>query len=277
MEYISESMIEGLFKPRDAGSHKGNHGHPLLFAGSKGKIGACIIAAKACLRTGAGLLTVHVDAEERMTVHIAIPEAMVSSPGDAEALDRFSAVGVGPGLGTTTATKEALFALVDRWKKPMVLDADALNIMASSPHYLNNLTPGTILTPHPIEFDRLFGTHENEAARRLKAMQVSLQYPLVIVLKGAETLVAFNGDGYLNTTGNAGLAKGGSGDALLGMITAFIGQGYPALDAARLGVYLHGKAADIALETQSMESMLITDVIDCLGKAFKSIQGTVKT
>jgi len=273
MELISKAMIEGLFKPRDAGSHKGNHGHVMLLAGSKGKMGACIIAAKACQRAGAGLLTVHVDAEERMIVQIAIPEAMVSSPGDAAAPERFSAAGVGPGLGTTKETTEALFVLVDRWKKPMVLDADALNILSTSPHYLNNLVPGAILTPHPIEFDRLFGKHENEEARRLKALQVSRQYPLVIVLKSAQTLVAFNGEGYLNTNGNAGLAKGGSGDALLGIIAAFLGQGYPPLDAARLGVYLHGKAADIALEAQSMESMLITDVIDCLGKAFISIQG----
>ncbi|MEJ7912490.1 MAG: NAD(P)H-hydrate dehydratase [Chitinophagaceae bacterium] len=272
MEKISEGLIRGLFKPREAGTHKGSHGHVMLLAGSKGKMGACIIASKACLRAGAGLLTVYVEADERAIVQTAIPEAMVVSHVDTDGLDRFSALGVGPGLGTAKDIEGMLFLVLNRWKKPLVLDADALNILSTSPHYLYNLAPGAILTPHPIEFDRLFGQHENEEERRHKALQVSRQYPIVIVLKGPQTLVAFNGEGYLNTTGNAGLAKGGSGDALLGIITAFVAQGYPPLDAARLGVYLHGKAADVALEQQSMESMLITDVIECLGRAFKSIQ-----
>lgn len=258
-----------MLKPRAESSHKGDHGHALIIAGNEGRMGACVIAAKACLRSGAGLLTLNVPETERFILQTAIPEAMLVMREQTIDLKPFSAAGIGPGLGTNTQGKKIVKQLITHFHKPLLLDADALTILSKEKKLLKKLPPQTILTPHPKEFDRIFGDHKNELDRRKKAIAMAATHNIIIVLKGAQTLITCEDDAVLNTTGNAGLAKGGSGDALTGIITAFLAQGYPAFTAAKIGVYLHGLAADITLTRQSMESMLICDVIENLGQAFK--------
>ncbi len=257
-----------LIKPRNEDSHKGAYGHALIVAGNIGKMGAAVIAAKACLRSGVGLLTVNVPTDERYILQISVPEAMLVMRGDYIDFNRFSAACIGPGIGTDINSKQLVTNLLEGFDKPLLIDADALNILSENKILLGTIKVGTVFTPHPLEFDRLFGKHDDTEQRKKTAIEMAKKYKIVIVLKGHKTIVTYNGDVFINTTGNAGLAKGGSGDALSGIICAFLAQGYKPYDAAKLGVYLHGLAADIALTKQSMESMLITDVIDCLGESF---------
>ena len=264
-----QALVASLYKPRLAGSHKGDHGHALLFAGSKGKMGAAVIAATACLRTGAGLLTVNVPEEERQVLQVAIPEAMLMMREGEHDLSPFRAIGIGPGMGLEISSEVFLKKII-QLQQPCIMDADALTILSRDKAMWQQLPAGTILTPHPGEFDRLFGKHSSINERNAKALELSLQYPWVIVLKGQHTQVNFRGNAWINTTGNAGLAKGGSGDALTGMILSLLAQGYEPVHAAIVAVFLHGKAADIALTGQSLESLLITDVIGCIGKAFEA-------
>ncbi|HXU28721.1 MAG TPA: NAD(P)H-hydrate dehydratase [Bacteroidia bacterium] len=272
MKTLTKQNIKLLLKPREVNSHKGNHGHALIVAGSKGKMGAAVIAAKACLRAGVGLLTVNVPKNERAILQTSIPEAMLEMREDAKQnATNFSVIGVGSGIGVGKHSEDLLVNIITKIDKPLVLDADALNIIASNKKLLSKIPKGTILTPHPKEFDRLFGNHKNDEERINVAIKKAKQHNIIIVLKGHKTLITYAGETFLNTSGNAGLAKGGSGDALTGIITAFLAQGYEPKVAAKLGVYLHGLAADIALQNQSMESMLITDVIEYMGKAFKNV------
>lgn len=264
-----DKSIQCLITPRDPMSHKGNYGHALIIAGNKGKMGAAVIAAKACLRSGVGLLTVNIPEEERSILQIAVPEAMLTMRENRMDETNFTAACIGPGLGTNEETNSIVTEIIAHCKQPLLLDADALNIIATNKNLLDKLTAGTILTPHPKEFDRLFGAHNSTEERMDTAVAMAKKYQLVIVLKGHHTVVTFDGASFINNTGNAGLAKGGSGDALSGIICAFLAQGYNPFEAAKIGVHLHGLAADIALATQSMESMLITDVIEFLGSAFK--------
>ena len=270
MKALSKSYIKSILKPREASSHKGSHGHALLIAGSKGFMGSSVIASRACLRSGAGLLTVNIPEEERFILQTAIPEAMlVMRENTISDLNNFSAIGIGPGLGTGKESEEILVSILNDFNKRILLDADALNCISSNKSLLEKIPKETIITPHPKEFDRLFGTHKDNNERMNTAIQKSKELKITIVLKGHHTLITYNGDTFYNTTGNAGLAKGGSGDALTGIILSFLAQGYDPFGAAKLGVYLHGFAADLTLKKQSMESMLITDVIESLGKALK--------
>lgn len=272
MKKLGKDYLKEIIKPRLSESHKGNYGHALLVAGNKGRMGAAIIAAIACLRAGVGLATVNVPLEERLIVQVAIPEAMLVMREDIkQELDAYSAAGIGPGLGTDAAAKKLLLHILSHFHKPLLLDADALTMLAADEHLFSKVPEGTVFTPHPKEFDRLFGDHANEEDRIITAIKKAVDHQVVIVLKGHHTLVTYSGQSFVNTTGNAGLAKGGSGDALTGIITAFLAQGYEPFQAAKLGVFLHGLAADIALKKQSLESMLITDVIACLGKAWKQL------
>jgi NAD(P)H-hydrate epimerase len=272
MKKLTQNLASSLLKPRAADTHKGSFGHSLIIAGSRGKMGAAVIAAQACLRSGTGLLTVNTPQKERIILQTAIPEAMLVMREDKELdIAKFNAIAIGPGIGITANNKSLLSQMINKLTQPLLLDADALNIIAANRKLLPLLKEGTIITPHPKEFDRLFGEQLNHNNRIKTALVKAKEYKIIIVLKGHHTIIANANDAYENTTGNAGLAKGGSGDALTGIITALLAQGYAAFDAARLGVYLHGLAADIALAEQSMESMLITDVISCLGKAFKQI------
>ena len=273
MNTLTFDTLKSYFKPRQSDSHKGNYGHALIIAGEKGKMGAAAIASKACLRSGVGLLTVCIPEEERFILQTNLPEAMLIFR-DSKKIDlsRYSAICIGPGLGLATSTEEFISQLISTIKGPLILDADALNIFSKNLHLLNYLPHKSILTPHPKEFDRLFGYHSTSEERIEKAIAKAKELNCVIVLKGSKTLITSNGISFINTTGNAGLAKGGSGDALSGIITAFLAQQYEPFIAAQLGVFIHGLAADIVLkENQSLESMLISDVIDYLGMAFKEI------
>lgn len=273
MKTLTKTLVKSLLNPRQADSHKGNYGHALLIAGSLGKMGAAVISARACLRSGVGLLTVNVPQEERLILQTTIPEAMlVMRESPKIDLTNFSALGIGPGIGITKSSVALLLQILTQFTKPILLDADALNIISGNKKLFNNIPKVTILTPHPKEFDRLFGIHKTTDDRMATAIKKANELGVVIVLKGHQTLVTCLGKSFLNTTGNAGLAKGGSGDALTGIITSFLAQGYQPFEAAKMGVYIHGLAADIALKQQSMESMLITDVIEYLGKAFKYLE-----
>ena len=272
MKRLTRANTKAALKPRSANSHKGNHGHALIVAGSMGSMGAAVIAARACMRSGVGLLTVNVPEEERFILQTAIPEAMlVRRENTAFDFNRFAAIGIGPGIGIDAVAINLLTDILEQSTKPLLLDADALKIIADHKTLLDKVPEQTILTPHPKEFERLFGIHKNAEDRTSTAIKKAKEMNVVIVLKSHQTLVTYAGEAFYNTTGNAGLAKGGSGDALTGTITAFLAQGYPSFVAAKLGVYIHGLAADIALQDQSMESLLITDVIECLGKAFKKL------
>ena len=269
---IDHQLIAKLFRPRQRNAHKGHHGHALLIAGSAQKTGAAIIAATACLRSGAGLLTVRIAMSQGQHIICRLPETMIQDRGKELDLKAFAALGIGPGLGTDDEAISLVTKVISIAKIPLVVDADALNILATEPARLSALPSNTILTPHEGEFDRLFGEHLSRVHRMETAIQVARQYQVVIVLKGPETLIITPLQCFRNICGNAGLAKGGSGDALTGIITALLAQGYGASDAAVLAVYLHGRAADMTLQHQSVESMLITDVINNLGVVFKEIQ-----
>lgn len=264
------------YKPRDSFANKGNFGHAILLAGSYGKIGAAVLAARSCLSAGAGLLTTYVPSCGYAIMQSTVPEAMVLVDDDEfhltaypQSLDIYQAGGVGPGIGTNDETAYMLRNFIKFFKKPLVLDADALNIISASPELLSTLKPYTIITPHPKEFDRLFGEHSNDLSRFEKAKKMAVDHQIIIVLKGHFTGV-FLPDGNIsfNTSGNAGMAKGGSGDALTGIITGLLAQSYVPAAAAMLGVYLHGSAGDLAAGLYSEEAMLPSDLIQCLGKTF---------
>ena len=281
---LSADWIKSHIQPRAADSHKGDYGHALLIAGARGTVGASILAARACLRSGVGLLTVHAPECAYTPLQIAAPEAMVSMDSDeamwTDAFDvkKYSAIGVGCGIGQTTNTRSALHTLIElnaHASKPMVIDADALNIMASEPNLLTRLPENTVLTPHPKEFTRLIA-HLNletstEDTRTQAQLTLAQKYNVTVVLKGAHTRIALpDGRTFTNTTGNAGMAKGGSGDTLTGIILGLLAQGYTAEIAACIGVYVHGLAGDIAAEQFGQTAMLPSDLIECLGAAWQN-------
>lgn len=268
-------LIQKIFINREPNSHKGNHGHVLLIAGNHDKMGAAIIAAKACLRAGAGLVTLNIPKEERMSIFTSIPEVMIEFREEKSDWSKYNTIAIGPGIGPDNASEYLIKHLLETANQQLVFDADALTILAKNKQWCNKLPNESILTPHPKEFDRLFGNHVSEAGRRETAIAKATKLKCIIVLKEHQTFITDGVQTYENKTGNSGLAKGGSGDALTGIITAFLAQGYEPLNAALLGVYLHGLAADITLATQSEESMLITDVIQNLGSAFKKIQNKI--
>jgi hydroxyethylthiazole kinase-like uncharacterized protein yjeF len=273
---FDKSKALSLYKPRDPFAHKGSFGHALILAGSYGKIGAAVLAAKACLSAGAGLLTSYLPSCGYEIMQVSVPEAMVRTDDDDFSLttyppnlEVYQAAGFGPGIGTNEGTVHMLKNFIKSFQKPLVLDADALNIMSASPELLSSLNPYTIITPHPKEFDRLFGNSSGDISRFEKAKKMAEDFKIIIVLKGHFTGV-FLPDGNIsfNVSGNAGMAKGGSGDVLTGIITGLLAQSYTPVTAATMGVYLHGYAGDKAADLFSEEAMLPTDLIQCLGKTF---------
>ena len=269
------NCIQKSYKKRPCDSHKGTQGHALLIAGSTNKMGAAIIASKACLRSGVGLLTVALSPENKNVLFNSIPEAMYANSVVMNDLSPYQAIGIGPGIGVDEISLQYIYELYEN-KLPVVFDADALNLISKYKIDWKHFNFPFVLTPHPKEFDRLFSELNSESERRSIAIQKAKELNCVIVLKGHKTFITDGIQTFENTTGNSGLAKGGSGDALTGMITSFLAQGYTTLEAAKLGVYLHGLAADITLQTQSEESMLITDVIENLGLAFKYLNSEIQ-
>lgn len=272
--YCDRSLAASLYRPRKKFSHKGSFGHSLLVGGSYGKMGAAILAAKACLRAGTGLLTCHIPASGYDSMQTSVPEAMVlpdsssDSITDPVKLDNFDAIGIGPGLGTLQVTRNILKLLIQNSPVPLVLDADALNILGENKTWLSFLPAGSILTPHPREFERLTGMATTDHEQYKLAKEFSFKHNVFTVLKGAHTMIACpDGEVYFNSTGNPGLAKGGSGDVLTGILTALIAQGYSPKEACILGVYLHGLSADIVARHIALESIMARDVTDALGEA----------
>lgn len=275
-ELADNDLIRGIYKPRNKFGHKGNFGHALIVAGSYGKIGAAVLSAKACLRSGAGLLSCHIPKCGYDAMQTSLPEAMVMTDfnssfntGLDDDPEKYEAIGIGPGIGIASETKMMLRKILGSANKPLVLDADALNILSSQKDLLNIIPAGSILTPHPKEFERLFGETENEFERIELVLQKARELKLVIVVKGHHTLIAApDGKAFFNSTGNAGMATAGSGDTLTGILTGLLAQGYSSLDAAILGVFIHGLAGNIAAKKFSMEAMIAGDIIDCLPEAF---------
>ncbi|GIV39664.1 MAG: bifunctional NAD(P)H-hydrate repair enzyme [Thermonema sp.] len=279
-EYLlTEDWAKQTYRPRSRFAHKGTYGHALLWCGSKGKIGAAILSAKACLRAGAGLLTVHTPACGYVPLQTAVPEAMTSIDEQNDYLTSFpamkpySAIGAGPGIGQHEETRHALQELLVRASCPLVLDADALNLIAAHPELKKCIPKNSILTPHPKEFERLLGYKWQNDFDLLDALRTfARQYEVYVVLKRAYSVIACpDGQLFFNTAGNAGLAKGGSGDVLTGVITALLAQGYEPKAAACLGVYWHAAAADVAAMQRARTSLLPTDVVEAIGSVFKTI------
>lgn len=278
-------LAKRLLHQRPRFSHKGDYGHALLIAGSEGKTGAALLGAKACLRTGAGLLTVLLPKSAWTPLLSTLPEAMIYRMEDSrddrnemrfedfDRLQAFNAIGVGPGLGRSEVTARALKRLIQDCQVPMVMDADALNILAENPTWLPFLPQNTILTPHPKEFERLFGPTANSFERVKLQREMAMKYHIIIVFKGGYPATALpNGNIFFNTAGNPGMATAGSGDVLTGVILSLLAQGYSQEVAAVLGVYLHSVAGDLAAESLSQEAMLASDITGHIGKAYLKIQ-----
>lgn len=276
----TKKSVKNLLHVRKRFSHKGNYGHALLIAGSYGKMGAAILSARAALRSGLGLLTVHVPASGNQLLQMSAPEAMTSVdqtekyftalPADLN----FNAIGIGPGIGQANETVVGFEKLLlSGYKAPIVLDADALNILSQNPSLLRQIPANSILTPHPKEFERLVGAWKDDFNRLQKQIDFSKRINCVIILKGAFTSISLpNGKVYFNPTGNPGMATGGSGDVLTGILTGLLAQGYSAEHTAILGVYLHGFAGDLAAQELGMNSLIASDLIDFLAQAFIKLQ-----
>ncbi|MBT8179900.1 MAG: NAD(P)H-hydrate dehydratase [Eudoraea sp.] len=256
-------------------SHKGDYGHALILGGSYGKIGAVILASRAALQTGCGLLTAYIPKCGYVPVQTSIPEAMVLTDQEEDKISGItlswkpSAVGAGIGLGRSPVTAKALHAFLKEQKLPLVLDADALNILSENQDMLKDLPPKSILTPHPGELARLIGPWQDDFEKLDKALDFSTRYDCVLLIKGAYSLVLYEGKGYVNPTGNPGMATAGSGDVLTGIITSLLSQKYDALTAARFGVFLHGMAGDLAARELGEEAVIASSISNYLSDAFQ--------
>ncbi len=277
-EMISLNDTRKLIPQRTKFSHKGNFGHALLIAGSYGKMGAAVLSSEACLRTGAGLLTAHIPKCGYTILQAAVPETMCSVDDhhdyftEVPPIDKYNAIGIGPGLDFNEKTAGAFKKLLSCSKIPMVLDADVLNILSTHPEWLELLHSETILTPHPGEFRRLFGNSANSWERLQLLREKAVKHQIIIILKGAYTAVALpSGKVFFNPTGNPGMATAGSGDVLTGIILGFLAQGSTPADAAKAAVFLHGLAGDLAVSEKSMPAMVASDIINQIGNAYKSI------
>ncbi len=280
--YADQAMASGMLRKRKVFDHKGSYGHALIIAGSYGMLGAALLSTRAALRSGAGLVTLHCPKIAYPIVQSTIPEAIVSIDTNEHFIekipetDQYRAIGIGPGINAKPPTINALSDLIKSSNSPVVIDADGLNILAQNPELLNQLPAKSILTPHPKEFERLFGKTANDFERNELQGKKAKELGVYIVLKGAYSCTACpDGSFYFNSTGNPGMATAGSGDVLTGIITSLLAQSYSPEEAAILGVYLHGLAGDIALEIiGSEEAMLAGDIIEALGKAFLKLKKT---
>lgn len=279
LSIIERENIKSLMLSRNDFVHKGNMGHALIIAGCYGMAGAATMAVKACLRSGVGKVTAHIPGRNYDIMQISAPEAIVQMDKEehcfSEAVDTecYDAVAIGPGLGQRDTTAIALISQIRRTQKPLVLDADALNILSSRKAWMQQLPQGVLLTPHPKEFDRLEGNDcDSDYERIMKARDMAQRLQIYILLKGHHSaLCQPDGSVVLNSTGNGGMATAGSGDVLTGIIVALMARGYSQAAAAAVGMYLHGLAGDIAAEEKGRESMIATDIIAALPRAFRAL------
>lgn len=278
--YVTEGdEVRKMLRKRSPFAHKGSMGHGLLIAGSYGMAGAAILAAKAALRSGLGKVTVHTPEKNNDILQISVPEAILRHDNDEYRFtmpcnpDHYQAVAIGPGIGTAKETAMALIEQIRRTQVPLVLDADALNILGEHRSWIQHLPINSILTPHLKEMDRMNGDCIESFERLNKARDLATRQHIYIILKGAWTAVICpTGDIYFNPTGNPGMATAGSGDVLTGIILGLLSQGYSQAEACRMGVYLHGLAGDLAADKLSEESLCASDIIKYLPKAFKILK-----
>lgn len=272
--YTEASDAVAIYRPGNRFAHKGDFGHAALITGSYGMMGASVLSAKGCLRSGVGKLTCIIPEEGYTIMQTAVPEAMcrvagkyaLSSEVDTENID---VVGIGPGIGNLDEHATLIRKIFLQQKKPVVIDADAINVISQHPDLIKLIPANSILTPHPGEFRRLFGRADNNFEERRLAIQKAKELQIIIVLKGRYTFIATpEGTGHFNSTGNPGMATGGSGDVLTGILTGLLARGYKPREAAIFGVYLHGLAADIATAELSEESLIAGDITNFLGKAY---------
>lgn len=279
---VDEIEIRKRYKAIDSQTHKGAQGHALIIAGSYGKIGAAVLASKACLKTGCGLVSAFIPKCGYNIVQISIPEVMVITDAEKKYISNIAfeikpqAIAIGPGLGQEEATQKAFHEFLITNNIPLVVDADALNMLSKNRSWLALLPSKTILTPHLKELERLIGTWDSEEEKFEKTITFSMQYDVIVVMKGAPTHIINAEAVYRNTTGNAALATAGSGDALTGMICSLLAQSYEPIDAAILAVYLHGFTADIALPGIGTQAFIASDIIENIGKAFLGIENSNK-
>ncbi len=272
-QLIGKLEAKTLYRPRNKFSHKGTYGHALLVGGSYGKIGSICLSATAAMRSGAGMVTVFAPKCGYDIIQTVLPEAMVITDENENHLSNIEydldpdVIGFGVGVGTKKETIDAFEGLLKKNKKPMVIDADGLNILSKKGSLLKLLPEASVLTPHPKELERLIGSWENDFEKIEKARELTKKYKIILVLKGAYSFIVTPNDLYINTSGNPGMATAGSGDVLTGVIIALVSQGYQPLLAAVLGVYLHARAGDLAAEKLSYESVIAGDIAKHIGAA----------
>ncbi|GAB2462324.1 bifunctional NAD(P)H-hydrate repair enzyme [Hymenobacter qilianensis] len=278
LHFLDAALLAGRLQKRARFAHKGTYGHALLLAGSKGKIGAAVLAAQACLRSGVGLLTLRVPAVGYDVVQTAVPEAMCLTDPAADFVSElpdltpYSSIGIGPGLGKEKAPQQVLAQLLREAKVPLVLDADALNILAENRELLATLPPDSLLTPHPKEFERLAGPARDDYHRLDLLRDFCQKHRCYTILKGANTCLGTpDGTLYFNSTGNPGMATGGSGDVLTGILTALRAQPLSPLDAALIGIYAHGRAGDLAAQVTGEAGLVAGDIARFIGPALEEL------
>ncbi len=273
-QLISKVEAQRFYKPREKFGHKGTYGHALIIAGSYGKIGAAVLSSAAASRIGAGMVTAFIPKCGYTILQTAIPEAMVITDKEEEFISDItldfepSGIGVGMGIGKNSATVKALEKLFKNNKNPFIIDADALNNISENKELLKLLPKNSILTPHPGELKRLIGKWKNDYDKLEKVKKFSKKHKVVVVIKGAYSITVFDNQLYINTSGNPGMGTAGSGDALSGVITGLLSQGYDPLLASVFGVYMHGLAGDIAAGQMGYEAVLAGDIIDNLSEAY---------
>lgn len=275
---VNDAFIKSIFKKRDPFIHKGDAGQCLLIVGSKGKIGAGILAAKSCLRSGAGLVTVHTPQCGYIPLQTTVSEVMVitdkaeNNITDIGSIDKYDAIGIGPGIGTDEKTMSAFEQFLKADNKPVVIDADALNMLSERKELMEYVPEQSILTPHSGEFKRLAGSWQNDFERLKMQIKFSKKYKVVILLKGPFSSISTpEGLVFFNSVGNSGMATAGSGDVLTGIITSLLGQGNEPHHAAILGAYIHGLSGDIFVNNYSKEGLIAGDLIKYLPEAFRHI------
>lgn len=273
--YIDKEELKNSLVKRQKFDHKGIYGHSLIIAGSFGMLGAASLCAESCIRSGAGLVTVHTPRIGYSVIQSTIPEALVDIDDNdlyftgVSDISKYSAVCFGPGVGQESKTINGFRNLLKKANKPLVIDADGLNILANSKDLLKILPKNSVLTPHIGEFDRLFGKVNGGLERLKLALKMAAEYKILIIIKGAHSkIVCPNGDVFFNGTGNPGMATGGSGDVLAGVITSLIAQGYSPVDASKIAVYVHGRAGDMAAQKYGQAALKSSDIISYLGQAF---------
>ena len=280
--YLTPKTAKSHFKSPKKFDHKGNNGHLLLIAGSRGKMGAAVLAAKAGLRTGVGKLSVLTPRCGIEILQTSIPEGMIEINNGIHSISgyyglEYKVIAMGPGIGTAAETKDYLQSVLASGTTQMVIDADAINLIAAHPEWIDKLPPNTILTPHPKEFERLVGPWENDKDKLERLRHFVQKHQLICVLKGAHTGIALpDGNIWFNSSGNTGMATGGSGDVLTGIIGGLLAKDYTPEAAALLGVYTHGRAADLQRQFLSPPFMLASDIIDGLNGVWMEMENSTQ-